>query len=107
MLAIADEDALRQRIGPSYQQIAHRWNAHLDTLTNEQIEFATAVLARAAELNAEDRRTCAVPAPRRPPSTIRRSSPGSTGTCMHGAGPQAHQGWLTHNPCCANGTFEL
>lgn len=51
---IADEAALWRRVGPSYQRIGQRWGAHLETFTDEQLEFAVALLARAAVLNAEE-----------------------------------------------------
>jgi DNA-binding MarR family transcriptional regulator len=53
VLVIADEAALWRRVGPSYQRIGQRWDDHLETFTDEQLEFAVALLARAAELNAE------------------------------------------------------
>jgi len=54
VVVTADAAALRRLVGPTYQRIAERWNAYLDTLTDEQLAFAVALLGRAAEINAEE-----------------------------------------------------
>ncbi|HEY6422600.1 MAG TPA: hypothetical protein VIY28_04990 [Pseudonocardiaceae bacterium] len=54
VLVIADTDELVRRVGASYRRVAERWNDYLDTLTEEQAEFAIALLGTAAELNREE-----------------------------------------------------
>jgi len=54
VVVTADADELWRRVGPSYGRIATRWNAFLDTLTDEQLELADAVLRHASELNAAE-----------------------------------------------------
>ncbi|WP_380165533.1 MarR family winged helix-turn-helix transcriptional regulator [Jannaschia sp. R86511] len=41
-------------VGPVYGRIAGRWADYLATLTTEQVELATEVLTRAAEINREE-----------------------------------------------------
>ena len=50
----ADVDGLWRRVGPSYGRVAQRWDAFLDTLSDEQLQVADTVLRRASELNAEE-----------------------------------------------------
>ena len=52
----ADVDGLWQRVGASYGRVAQHWNAFLDTLSDEQLEFAGTLLRRASELNADEMR---------------------------------------------------
>lgn len=47
-------DALMPRIGPIYARISEIWGEYLDTLTTDQIRFATDMLQRAAELNSTE-----------------------------------------------------
>jgi DNA-binding MarR family transcriptional regulator len=54
VVVTADADGLWRRVGPSYGRVANRWNAVLDTLTDEQLEFADALLRRASALTAEE-----------------------------------------------------
>ncbi|WP_247048888.1 hypothetical protein [Arthrobacter rhizosphaerae] len=42
---------LMERIGPAYSRIAQRWNDYLETLSEDQITFATDFFAQAAEIN--------------------------------------------------------
>lgn len=51
VIVTADPAAVQAGVGPVYGRVAERWNAYLDTLDDEQIEFAADLLARAAELN--------------------------------------------------------
>ncbi|MBW1639646.1 MarR family transcriptional regulator [Microbacterium resistens] len=51
VIVTADPAAVQTGVGPVYGRVAERWNAYLDTLDDEQIEFAADLLARAAELN--------------------------------------------------------
>lgn len=54
VLVTADADGLWRRVGPSYGRVAHRWNAVLDALSDEQLELADTLLRRASELTAEE-----------------------------------------------------
>lgn len=42
------------RVGPAYERVTARWSAYLETLTDEQLDFANEFLARAAEVNREE-----------------------------------------------------
>jgi DNA-binding MarR family transcriptional regulator len=54
VLVTAEADELWRRVGPSYGRVARRWYAFLDTLSDEQLEFADTLLRRASELNADE-----------------------------------------------------
>ena len=54
VLVTADADALWRRVGASYGRVAQRWNAVLDTLTDEQLRLADTLLRRASDLTAEE-----------------------------------------------------
>lgn len=54
VLVSAIPEAVMARVGHVYGRVADRWTAYLDTLTDEQIDFATEIFARAAELNREE-----------------------------------------------------
>ena len=54
VVVTADAGALWRRVGPSYGRVAQHWNAFLDTLSDEQLEFADTVLRRASELTVEE-----------------------------------------------------
>jgi hypothetical protein len=54
VLVTADPDPILAGVGPVYGRVAERWNAYLDTLSDEQIEFAAELLTRAAEVNREE-----------------------------------------------------
>ena len=47
-------DTVLDRVGPIYGRVGQRWADYLATLTVEQIEFANALFARAAEINREE-----------------------------------------------------
>lgn len=47
----ADAEKLWLRVGGAYQRVGEEWNAYLETLTDEQVAFATQVFDRAAEVN--------------------------------------------------------
>ncbi|UXW85751.1 MarR family transcriptional regulator [Microbacterium azadirachtae] len=51
VLVTADPDPILAGVGPVYGRVAEQWNVYLDTLSDEQIEFAAELLARAAEVN--------------------------------------------------------
>jgi hypothetical protein len=53
-LARRREATDRRRVGPSCGPVARRWNAFLDTPTDEQLEFAAVLLRRVSELKAEE-----------------------------------------------------
>lgn len=54
VLVTAVPEKVFEKVGPVYGRIADRWTAYLDTLTAEQIEFATDLLTRAAEINRDE-----------------------------------------------------
>lgn len=54
VLVTAVPEAVLDRVADSYGRITERWNEYLGTLTDEQLDFATDFLARAAELNREE-----------------------------------------------------
>ena len=47
-------DTVMQRVGPIYERVGARWADYLDTLTDEQIEFAVELFTRAADINREE-----------------------------------------------------
>ncbi|KJL22809.1 MarR family protein [Microbacterium azadirachtae] len=51
VLVTADPDPILAGVGPVYGRVAEQWSVYLDTLSDEQIEFAAELLARAAEVN--------------------------------------------------------
>ena len=54
VIVTADPDPIMAGVGPIYGRVTQRWNAYLETLSDEQIEFAAELLARAAELNRDE-----------------------------------------------------
>jgi hypothetical protein len=46
--------AVFARFGEVYGRVGARWNAYLETLTDEQLEFANELLQRAADVNREE-----------------------------------------------------
>ncbi|MBD3943228.1 hypothetical protein IF188_16155 [Microbacterium sp. NEAU-LLC] len=44
-------ETLFARVGPVYEGVTARWNEYLETLTDEQLEFANEFVARAAAFN--------------------------------------------------------
>lgn len=54
VIVTADPDPILAGVGPIYGRVAERWNAYLDTLSDEQIEFAAELLTRAAEVNRQE-----------------------------------------------------
>lgn len=54
VIVTADPDPITADVGPIYGRVAERWNEYLDTLSEEQIEFAAELLTRAAEVNREE-----------------------------------------------------
>jgi DNA-binding MarR family transcriptional regulator len=54
VIVTAVPEAIIARFGEVYGRVGARWNAYLDTLTDEQLVFANELLARAAEVNREE-----------------------------------------------------
>lgn len=54
VMVTAVPEAVMDRVAHIYGRVTHRWNEYLETLTDEQLNFATDFLARAAELNREE-----------------------------------------------------
>lgn len=53
VIVTAVPEAVMSRVGDVYARVAQRWNDYLDTLTDEQIEFANELFERAARVNKE------------------------------------------------------
>jgi len=54
VLVSAVPEAVFAEVGPVYGAVASRWNDYLDTLSEEQIRFATEFLERAAAFNRDE-----------------------------------------------------
>jgi DNA-binding MarR family transcriptional regulator len=54
VMVTAVPEALMDRVAHIYGRVTDHWNDYLETLTDDQLDFATAFLARAAELNREE-----------------------------------------------------
>ncbi|MFK4731330.1 MarR family transcriptional regulator [Agromyces mediolanus] len=54
VLVAALPEAIFAAVGPVYGGVADRWNDYLDTLSEEQIRFATEFLERAAAFNRDE-----------------------------------------------------
>jgi len=54
VIVSADVDAVLGRVGPIYGRVGARWAEYLDTLTDEQIEFAIELFTRASEINRDE-----------------------------------------------------
>ena len=54
VIVTAVPEAVFARFGEVYGRVGDRWNAYLDTLTDEQLEFANDLLQRAADVNREE-----------------------------------------------------
>jgi len=54
VIVTANFARVADQVGPTYQRVSDRWTAYLDTLTDEQIEFANELLTRAAEVNRDE-----------------------------------------------------
>lgn len=54
VIVTADADAVIARFGEVYGRVGARWNAYLETLSDEQLAFANELLAHAAEVNREE-----------------------------------------------------
>jgi DNA-binding MarR family transcriptional regulator len=56
VIVTADVEAVMERVGPIYGRAAARWGEYLDTLSDEQIDFAVELFSRAAEVNHQETR---------------------------------------------------
>ena len=54
VIVTADVDKVLEQVGPVYGRVGARWAAYLDTLTDEQIELANELFARASQINREE-----------------------------------------------------
>lgn len=54
VLVEAIPETVHREVGPIYQRIGEAWTAFLDTLTEQQIEFATTLLDAATVINREE-----------------------------------------------------
>ncbi|WP_102193445.1 MarR family winged helix-turn-helix transcriptional regulator [Microbacterium aurantiacum] len=54
VIVTADPEAVFARFGAVYGRVGARWNAYLETLSDEQLAFANDLFARAAEVNREE-----------------------------------------------------
>ena len=54
VIVTADVDKVLEQVGPVYGRVGARWAAYLDTLTDEQIELANELFARASDINREE-----------------------------------------------------
>ena len=54
VIVTADVDKVLEQVGPIYGRVGARWAAYLDTLTDEQIELANELFARASQINREE-----------------------------------------------------
>jgi DNA-binding MarR family transcriptional regulator len=54
VIVTANAEAILDRFGEVYGRVGERWNAYLDTLTDDQLAFANDLFARAAEVNREE-----------------------------------------------------
>ncbi len=54
VIVTAIPEAVFARFGEVYGRVGERWRAYLDTLTDEQLEFANELLQRAADVNREE-----------------------------------------------------
>jgi hypothetical protein len=54
VIVTANPEPLMAGVGDVYARVAQRWGAYLDTLSDEQIEFAADLLTHAAEVNREE-----------------------------------------------------
>jgi DNA-binding MarR family transcriptional regulator len=54
VLVTPDAEAILHRVGPVYARVGARWNAYLDTLSDEQIALATEIITQATTINREE-----------------------------------------------------
>ena len=54
VIVTAVPEAIFARFGEVYGRVGDRWNAYLETLSDEQLAFANDLLAQAAEVNREE-----------------------------------------------------
>ena len=54
VLVTPNTDAIMGRVGRVYGRVGARWNAYLETLTDDQIAFATEIISQATTINREE-----------------------------------------------------
>jgi DNA-binding MarR family transcriptional regulator len=54
VIVTAVPETVLAKVGPIYGRVGARWAGYLETLTDEQIDFANELFARAAEINREE-----------------------------------------------------
>lgn len=54
VIVTANQEAVLARVGPIYGRVGSRWADYLETLTDEQIDFANELFARASEVNSQE-----------------------------------------------------
>lgn len=54
VIVTANVETVMAKVGPIYGRVGARWADYLDTLTDEQIEFANELFARAAAVNRDE-----------------------------------------------------
>jgi DNA-binding MarR family transcriptional regulator len=54
VIVTANVDTVLEKVGPIYGRVGQRWAEYLETLTDEQIEFANELFTRAAEVNRDE-----------------------------------------------------
>jgi DNA-binding MarR family transcriptional regulator len=54
VIVTARLDTVFEKVGPIYDRVGRRWTEYLATLSDDQIEFANELFARAAEVNREE-----------------------------------------------------
>ncbi|HEX5858019.1 MAG TPA: MarR family transcriptional regulator [Microbacterium sp.] len=54
VIVTAVPETVLAEVGPIYGRVGARWADYLETLTDEQIDFANELFARAAEINREE-----------------------------------------------------
>ena len=51
VLVTPNTEAIMRRVGPVYGRVGARWNAYLETLTDDQIALATEIINQATTIN--------------------------------------------------------
>ncbi len=54
VIVTAEPEAIIGRFGEVYGRVGARWNAYLETLSDEQLVFANDLIAKAAEVNRDE-----------------------------------------------------
>jgi DNA-binding MarR family transcriptional regulator len=54
VIVTAIAETVMERVGPVYGRVGARWAEYLETLTDDQIDFANELFARATEINRQE-----------------------------------------------------